>query len=87
MILHFFLVKHDHAEYYEWGIEGSKEHALDYLNTISSDVKYVGEHEVPPRGFPGRPLGNRKYKDDVICRMCTFKYRLGTSRKAHERTG
>lgn len=87
MILHFFLVKAEHNEYYEWGIEGDKDKALEFLNSISNDVRYKGEQKVSPRGLPGRPLGNRKYAEDVVCRICTFKYRLGTSRKAHECTG
>lgn len=83
MKLHFFLVHDNHGEYYEWGVEGKEEKILDYLRTISNDVKYMGENEISSKG---RTIGHRKYAEDVVCRICKFKYRIGVKHDTNELT-
>lgn len=84
MLLHFYLVHDNRGEYYEWGVEGIKEKIENYLNSISNNIKYLGEQDISSKG---RTIGNRKYAEDVICRTCKFKYRIGVNHSYNEHTG
>lgn len=70
ILIHFFLIN-DNCDIYRIGIEGDKELAREYLESINGDVRFEKSCEKL-----GWEKGNKVLPNGCIIRSCQFAYSL-----------